>query len=51
MTLQDDVLTASGARLVAKGQAITPPLLMRLKQFAEKGGIREPITVLVPTEG
>ncbi|HLJ96550.1 MAG TPA: HD domain-containing phosphohydrolase [Gemmataceae bacterium] len=48
MVLQEDVLTGSGARLVAKGQEITPPLLMRLRQFADKGGIREPITVLTP---
>jgi response regulator RpfG family c-di-GMP phosphodiesterase len=50
MILHEDVLTASGACLVAKGQEITPPLLMRLRQFAEKGGIREPITVQAPVQ-
>lgn len=50
MILHEDVLTVKGARLVGKGQEITPPLLMRLRRFAESTGIREPITVLVPAD-
>jgi hypothetical protein len=50
MVLQEEVQTTHGARLVAKGQEITGPLLVRLRQFAEKGGVREPITVLAPAE-
>lgn len=51
MILHEDVLTPKGGMLVGKGQPITPPLLMRLKQFADNGGIREPILVLVPADG
>ncbi len=40
-----DIVTTDGAILVRGGNAITPPLLERLRNFAETVGIRAPILV------
>jgi CheY-like chemotaxis protein len=44
MTLADDVRTANGGLLVARGQAVTPQLIERLTNVGEDG-IRQPLRV------
>jgi len=48
MVLRDEVRTSGGLLVVAKGQEITSPLLMRLKNFYERKAISEVVGVLVP---
>ncbi len=50
MILADDVTTEDGAMLVGKGQDVTSSLCQRLKNFARKRKISEPIRVLVRTD-
>ncbi len=50
MTLADDVTTEDGAMLVGKGQDVTSSLCQRLKNFARKRKVNEPIRVLVRTD-
>ena len=50
MTLADDVTTEDGAMLVGKGQDVTSSVCQRLKNFARKRKVNEPIRVLVRTE-
>jgi len=47
MTLAEDVATVEGALLVAKGQEVTASLCQRLKNFARRRSLTEPIRVLV----
>jgi response regulator RpfG family c-di-GMP phosphodiesterase len=44
MTLADDVRTANGGLLVARGQAVTPQMIERLTNVGEDG-IRQPLRV------
>jgi len=48
MILDDDVLTAAGVLLIAKGQEVNQLIRKRLFNFAETEGIKEPLQVLVP---
>lgn len=48
MILAEDLLTASGRLLIARGHQVSRTLRERLKNFAQKPGIREPIRVVVP---
>ncbi|MBZ5592152.1 MAG: response regulator [Acidobacteriia bacterium] len=47
MIVDQDVRSKNGLLLLAKGQEVTPSVLDRLKAFAAKVGIVEPIRVLV----
>jgi response regulator RpfG family c-di-GMP phosphodiesterase len=47
MIVDQDVRTKTGLLLLAQGQEVTAPVLGRLKAFAAKVGIVEPIRVLV----
>lgn len=47
MVVDQDVRSKNGLLLLAKGQEVTPSVLCRLKAFASKTGIVEPIRVLV----
>lgn len=47
MVLDQDLLSASGIRLVPKGQEITSSILVRLRSIAERVGVAEPIRVNV----
>jgi response regulator RpfG family c-di-GMP phosphodiesterase len=47
MVVDQDVRAKNGLLLLAKGQEVTGPVLERLKAFAGKVGIVEPIRVLV----
>jgi response regulator RpfG family c-di-GMP phosphodiesterase len=47
MVVDQDVRSKNGLLLLAKGQEVTPSVLGRLKAFASKTGIVEPIRVLV----
>ncbi|MBI3602998.1 MAG: response regulator [Nitrospirae bacterium] len=48
MILAQDVENQSGLLLLAKGQEVTQPLMMRLQNFSNAFGVQEPIAVLVP---
>lgn len=48
MILAQDVSTRDGRLLLARGYQISSTVSARLKNFAEKPGIEEPIRVLVP---
>ena len=47
MVVDQDVRSKNGLLLLAKGQEVTPSVLGRLRAFASKTGIVEPIRVLV----
>lgn len=47
MTLEEDVISTKGLRLVLKGQEITPTLLARLRSYATGAGVVEPIRVML----
>lgn len=49
MILAEDVSSAVGILLVAKGQEVTPSLKARLRNIADTTGFKEPIRALVPT--
>jgi hypothetical protein len=51
MILADDVKTASGVLLIARGQEITPSLRLRLVNHKRTMGIREPIKIAVLATG
>jgi response regulator RpfG family c-di-GMP phosphodiesterase len=51
MILADDVKTASGTLLIAKGQEMTPSIKLRLVNNKRTRGLREPIKVSVQTKG
>jgi response regulator RpfG family c-di-GMP phosphodiesterase len=48
MVLAEDVLLLNGRLLVARGYKVNRTLRERLKSFAERPGIREPVHVLIP---
>ena len=48
MVLTEDLLTSDGRLLIARGYTVNSALRERLKNFAVKPGIREPIRVLAP---
>ena len=48
MVVDQDVRARNGLLLLSKGQEVTPSVMGRLKAFALKIGITEPIRVLVP---
>ncbi len=48
MILDQDVMTTGGVLLVAKGQEVTGSVNERLRRFAHKNEVDEPIRVLVP---
>jgi response regulator RpfG family c-di-GMP phosphodiesterase len=48
MVVDQDVRARTGLLLLARGQEVTPSVLGRLRAFARKAGIIEPIRVLVP---
>jgi response regulator RpfG family c-di-GMP phosphodiesterase len=50
MTLAEDVTTVDGTLVVAKGQEVTASLCQRLKNFARRRSLTEPIRVLVGAE-
>jgi response regulator RpfG family c-di-GMP phosphodiesterase len=45
--LADDVKTVEGSLIVTAGSQVTQPLLQKLRNFAELGGLKEPITIKV----
>jgi len=47
MVLTEDVVSAVGVLLVAKGQEVTPALKARLRNIADTTGFKEPIRALV----
>ena len=49
MIIQQDVRTHEGALLVSKGQAVTSPLLFKLKNFHARRAITGDVTVSTPT--
>lgn len=51
MVLQQEVRTRSGLLVVAKGQEVTYPLLIKLANFAQRHAIDERLMVLVPVGG
>jgi hypothetical protein len=50
MVVDQDVRSKTGLLLLAKGQEVTPSVLGRLRAFAAKVGIAEPVRVLVAAE-
>ncbi|MHB8078226.1 MAG: response regulator [Candidatus Krumholzibacteriia bacterium] len=48
MVIHEDILASNGLLLVAKGQAISLPVLERLRSFHEGMGVVEPVLVRVP---
>lgn len=48
MIAYDDIRAMNGLLLVAKGQEITYPVIVRLTNFASRIGVREPFRVVVP---
>ncbi len=51
MVLLDDVQTVDGRLLLAHGQAVSPSMLERLRNFAENMEIQEPVRALCPAPG
>lgn len=48
MILAEAINSSTGILLASKGQEVTQSLILRLKNFGETGGVRQPFTVLVP---
>jgi len=48
MIADEDIMAESGLLLVTKGQEITPPVLIRLQNFARGSGVVEPFRVRLP---
>jgi ActR/RegA family two-component response regulator len=49
MIIQQEVRTPDNVLLVSKGQEVTPPLLLKLKNFHAKRAIAKDVTVSMPT--
>jgi response regulator RpfG family c-di-GMP phosphodiesterase len=47
MIINEEVKTPTGLLIVAKGQELTVSLLERLRNFRERGAIKDPISVIV----
>ena len=45
MVLEEELRTKSGLLLVAKGQEVTPTLILKLKNFLEKGSIGRKVMI------
>lgn len=50
MILAEDLRNLRGILIITKGQELTRPLLAHLRNFAYRGGVQEPIRVIVPLE-
>lgn len=48
MVLDEDVMAKTGVRIAPRGQEVTQTLQVRLRNFAERAGVIEPIRVLMP---
>jgi hypothetical protein len=48
MFFGEDVKSAKGLLLIARGQEVTPSLLERIRNFSSELGIREPIRMIEP---
>ncbi len=48
MQLVEDIFTHTGVKLAASGQELTDFLLIGIKNYAKKIGVKEPFTVLAP---
>lgn len=51
MVLEQDVKAKSGVLLLARGQTVTPAMIIRLRSIAAGVGVLEPIVVRVPAPG
>jgi response regulator RpfG family c-di-GMP phosphodiesterase len=51
MTFAEDAYTTSGLILVARGQEVTPSLLLRVRAVANNGGLDGELKVLLPSTG
>ena len=49
MIIQEEMRTGEGALLVSKGQEVTAPLLIKLKNFHARRMIAGDVTVSMPT--
>jgi FixJ family two-component response regulator len=49
MIVQQEVRTNEGVLLISKGQEVTPPLILKLKNFHARNVIAEDVTVSMPT--
>lgn len=47
MVFDEDVMSAKGLLLIARGQEVTPGLLERVRNFSSELGIREPIRMVL----
>jgi len=50
MQLVEDIFTNTGVKLAASGQELTDFLLIGIKNYAKKIGVKEPFTVLAPVD-
>lgn len=50
MQLAEDIFTNTGVKLAASGQELTDFLLIGIKNYAKKIGVKEPFTVLAPID-
>jgi response regulator RpfG family c-di-GMP phosphodiesterase len=50
-TFAEDVKTATGMLLIARGQEVTVALLDRLHNFSERLGVRDTVRMIVPSSG
>ncbi|MBI3987311.1 MAG: response regulator [Lentisphaerae bacterium] len=50
MIFAEDVFSGTGLLLISKGQDVTQPILMRLRNFAFNAGMRGPLRVLIPRD-
>lgn len=50
LVLFQDVMLQNGRLLVARGYKVSRALLEKLREFSEKPGIKELITVLMPNQ-
>ncbi len=50
MQLAEDIFTNTGVKLAASGQELTDFLLIGIKNYAKKIGVKEPFTVLAPVD-
>jgi hypothetical protein len=48
MVLQEEIRTKLGLLLVAKGQEVSYPLLVRLRNYCQRRAIPDKVLVLVP---
>ncbi|MGA8540695.1 MAG: response regulator [Terriglobales bacterium] len=49
MIIQEEIRTIDGALLIAKGQEVTPPLMVKLKNFHARRAVTGDATVSMPT--